>query len=267
MLALAAAAAGFAAATLHTAWIVHPVLRRPAWSVAVRGFVETREERERSDRIVVRTLSVAGRRLDAAPQRVRVAVRTGTAPAVGAFVTFKANLMPPLTPLRPGGYDFARDMYFSKLGASGFVLGGIKVAAPPSQDGGLWLHYAAAVGCIGKLADGSIVAYALEPDAFEDDCVRAALIIAVHADPPPDCAAKVITRQTWYDRGALALRRDGSGFVMESAWPKNYDRPWSPQWAPARHAPTPSAAATKKPSAPLTLRDATPAPDDVEADQ
>ncbi len=32
-----------------------------------------------------------------------------------------------------------------------------------------------ASGCIGKLADGGLVAYALEPDAFEDDCARAAL--------------------------------------------------------------------------------------------
>ena len=143
-LAFAALAAGYAAATLHTASIAHPVLRRPAWGVAVTGFVETREERERSDRIVVRVQSIAGRRLDAALQRVRVAVRPGTAPPVGSFVTFKADLSPPLPPLRPGGYDFARDMYFSNLGASGFVLGGIKTAVPPAQ-GGARLRYAAAV--------------------------------------------------------------------------------------------------------------------------
>lgn len=28
-------------------------------------------------------------------------------------------------------------------------------------------------GCVGKLADGALVAYALEPDAFEEDCRRA----------------------------------------------------------------------------------------------
>jgi competence protein ComEC len=636
-----AAAAGFAVATLHTAWIVHPVLRRPAWSVAMRGFVETREERERSDRIVVRTHTITGRRLDAAPQRVRVAVRSGTAPAVGAFVTFKANLMPPLAPLRPGGYDFARDMYFSGIGASGYVLGGIKTAAPPAASGtgsryatavegmrdaidkriravipgdegaiasalitgkrgtvtpevkdafyisslahvlaiagfhmavmtglvfffvrgglalipslashrpikkwaaaaalaaatfylvlsgagvatqrafimvavvlfgvmadrpaltfrtlslaalailtlapqalltpsfqlsfaatlaliaayqyglpwhakadtpfgariALWggrefaaiaftsliaglattpyaaynfyrlapygvlanllampvvsawimpmgmlglltlplgfdavfwrlmgggiewiiavvlwvahlpgavrrihafgvgpvllnsagllllcllrtplrlagaLPMAAAIvwavtvprpdllvspngqtaalrggdgrlavlhvahddfavedwlaadgdgrdahdrslgqgitcdpsGCIGKLADGAIVAYAVEPEAFEDDCARAALIVAVHDDPPPDCAAKVITRATWYERGALALRHDGGRFVMVSARPRNFDRPWAPAW----HARTDAAAATTNTSAVLTPR-------------
>jgi competence protein ComEC len=143
-LAFAAVTAGFAGATLHTAWIAHPVLGRPAWSVAVTGFVEAREERERSDRIVVRAQTIAGPRLAVALERVRVAVRRGDAPAVGSFATLKVNLSPPLQPLRPGGYDFARDMYFSGIGASGFALGGIKTEAPPVK-AGAWLRYAAAV--------------------------------------------------------------------------------------------------------------------------
>jgi len=34
--------------------------------------------------------------------------------------------------LRPGGYDFARDLYFQRIGASGFVHGAIKVVTPPT---------------------------------------------------------------------------------------------------------------------------------------
>src|SRR6201987_4181580 len=66
-------------------------------------------------------------------------------------------------------------------------------------------------GCIGKLADGALVSYATEPDAFEEDCRRTLLILATHDDPPPDCAAKVIGRDVWRRRGALALRRAGTG--------------------------------------------------------
>ena len=62
-----------------------------------------------------------------------VAVRKGTAPAVGSFVAFKAHLAPPLAPLRPGGYDFARDMYFQRIGASGYALGTIKIVPPPAS--------------------------------------------------------------------------------------------------------------------------------------
>jgi competence protein ComEC len=57
-------------------------------------------------------------------------------------VTLKARLLPPLRPLRPGGYDFARDMYFQGIGASGFVLGAIKIQEAPEQ-GGWRLRYAA----------------------------------------------------------------------------------------------------------------------------
>ena len=104
-----------------------PCSARPGMS-QVAGFVEVREERERTDRIVVRVHQLEGARASSEkPERVRVSVRKGTAPPVGAFVTFKARLSPPLAPLRPGGYDFARDLYFQGIGASGFVLGAIKV--------------------------------------------------------------------------------------------------------------------------------------------
>jgi competence protein ComEC len=84
-----------------------------------------------------------------------------------------------------------------------------------------------ASGCIGKLADGALVSYALEPDAFEEDCRRTMLVLATHDDPPPDCAAKVIGRDVWRRRGALSLRRDGAGFIVEGTRPENFDRPWA----------------------------------------
>ena len=123
--AFAALTVSFAGATLHTAWIAHPVLPHPAWGI---GFVEAREEREHNDHIVVRTRTMEGRGLDP----------------------------------------------------------------------------------------------------------------------------------------ALALRRDGAGFVIDSARPQNYDRPWAPDW----HARTAefSDAATNAARNPAP-RDATPTLDDIEADQ
>jgi competence protein ComEC len=143
-LAFTAVAAGFAVATLKSVQIAHPILARPAGNVAIAGFVEVREERERTDRIVVRALSFDGPRLEQKLDRIRVSVKKGTAPPVGAYVTFRARLSPPLEPLRPGGYDFARDLYFQGIGATGFVLGAIKLAEAPSPPG-LWLRYAASI--------------------------------------------------------------------------------------------------------------------------
>ncbi len=134
-LAFAAASAGFLTATAKRAAIAHPVLQATAWNVEIAGFVEAREERERSDRIVVRVHRISGARLDQLPERVRVSVRKGTAPPVATFVEFKARLSPPLAPLRPGGYDFARNLYFQGIGASGFVLGRIRAVEAPVPPG------------------------------------------------------------------------------------------------------------------------------------
>jgi competence protein ComEC len=131
-LGLFAIAAGFAVATIHTARIAHSVLRFGASGVTIAGFVELREESEHTDRFVLRVDRIEGARLDVKPQRVRLSVKRGTAPAPGSFVEVKATLDPPLQPLEPGSYDFARDLYFQEIGASGFVRGAITVLAPPA---------------------------------------------------------------------------------------------------------------------------------------
>lgn len=139
---IASVAMGFAAATWKTARIGHTVLTRPLYSVALSGFVETRDIRERTDRFVLRVATMATERGEIRLDRVRLSVKKGTAPDVGSFVQLKARLMPPLAPLRPGSYDFARDMFFQGIGASGFAMGAIKTVAPP-QTGGIALRYAA----------------------------------------------------------------------------------------------------------------------------
>ena len=72
---VAAMAAGFATATWKTARIAHGVLARPAYSVSLSGFVETRDIRERTDRFVLRVTQMDGPRLTNKP---------GARPAVGA---------------------------------------------------------------------------------------------------------------------------------------------------------------------------------------
>jgi competence protein ComEC len=139
---IAAMAAGFAIATWKTARVAHGVLARPMFSVSLTGFVETRDIRERTDRFVLRVATMESPRGDTKLTRVRLSVRKGTAPAVGSFVELKARLQPPLAPLRPGSYDFGRDLYFQGIGASGFVTGAIKTTQPPGS-GGLSLRYAA----------------------------------------------------------------------------------------------------------------------------
>src|SRR5262249_32005447 len=89
----AAIAMGFATATLKSHLIEHTILLAPAYSVSVSGFVEAREERERSDRIVVRVAAMEAARLGEKPDRIRLTVRKGAAPAVGAFISLRARLI------------------------------------------------------------------------------------------------------------------------------------------------------------------------------
>jgi competence protein ComEC len=139
---IAAAVAGFATATWKTARVAHTVLAKPIYSATLSGFVETRDIRERTDRFVLRVTAMDAPRSEVKLERVRLSVRKGTAPEVGSFVQLKARLLPPISPVRPGSYDFSRDMFFQGIGASGFVMGGITAVTPP-ETGGLRLRYAA----------------------------------------------------------------------------------------------------------------------------
>ncbi len=134
-LALFAISSGFAIAALKTALIGHPILRYPVSGVSITGFVELRDESQHTDRIVVRVERIDGNRIEGIPQRVRLSVKRGMAPPAGAFIAVKARLEPPLQPLRPGSYDFARDLFYQRIGASGFVNGAIKIITPPAVPG------------------------------------------------------------------------------------------------------------------------------------
>ncbi len=118
-------------------------------------------------------------------------------------------------------------------------------------------------GCIGALADGRLVSYVLAPDAFEEDCRRAAVVVATR-EPPPDCSATVIARNFLRERGAVTLRRDGANFIIDAAHPPNVDRPWAPRQA-SLDAATPAGAASTSAGTRKPARDATPKPEDREA--
>ena len=114
---IAAVAAGFAIATWKTARIAHGVLARPMFSVSLTGFVETRDIRERTDRFVLRVVTMESARGTTKLERVRLSVKKGTAPAVGSFVELKARLLPPLDTGAAGQLRFQPRHVFSPASA------------------------------------------------------------------------------------------------------------------------------------------------------
>src|SRR3954447_3799814 len=154
LIGVTAAAAGFAIATVKTARVAHPILQHSAWNVPLSGFIEVREQREKTDRIVVRVHSIEGRLRDA-PDRVRLSVKKRMAPPVGTFVQVNTRLNPPLRPLRPGGYDFSRALSFQRIGATGFVTGAIRIAEPPVPPSA-WVRYATTIAQMRGVIDTRI---------------------------------------------------------------------------------------------------------------
>jgi competence protein ComEC len=111
-------------------------------------------------------------------------------------------------------------------------------------------------GCVGRLADGRLIALARTMEAFEEDCRRAAVITSPR-EAPAQCAALVIDRNVLRKTGAVALRRTADGFALRAVRPDGYDRPWA-QARPAAAIAPPASAARRPPP------DATPRPADLE---
>ena len=110
-----------------------------------------------------------------------------------------------------------------------------------------------AVGCIGKLKDGRLVSRALSPEAFAEDCTRAAIVVSPR-QAPGDCAALLIDRKAWRANGAIGLRWTGTRFEQTASRLSGYERPRSlPPRATSNTAPVRPAA-----------RDATPRSEDLE---
>lgn len=126
IVALAAVAVGFGFATLRTYTVAAPILwREGTWTLEARVVaVEplAKGERLMLDRAVVERLPAS-----ATPERIRVNVRSGTIELrPGDRVRLRARLMPPGGPALPGGFDYARQAYFERLGAVGFVMGKVE---------------------------------------------------------------------------------------------------------------------------------------------
>lgn len=133
-MALAAFFCGFLVATAQTARIAHPVIAPPEGPVRFIGYVESRERRTTSDRIVLWVVKASGRGLKVTPQRVRLSLPRGSAPPEGTPITQLARILPPLAPAMPGSHDFGRAPWFDGIGAVGFGLGGpqpARIETPP----------------------------------------------------------------------------------------------------------------------------------------
>jgi competence protein ComEC len=117
-----------------------------------------------------------------------------------------------------------------------------------------------ASGCVVQAADGATIALTLKPEAFADDCARAAVIVTLR-QPPADCAAMVLDQEMLRRRGTLSLHKTADGYAITAIRPRGVDRPWSP--ASVENEPETIAPRPNRPARPV---DATPAENDLQPD-
>ena len=129
-------AAGLVVVWLRSTTVGVEPIQRPSVETITARILE-REEQPSRDRT---RLVLAMRDAETAQARkVRVNVPTeadDTAYAEGAVVRLRARLMPPSSPMLPGGYDFARTAWFDGLSASGTLIGDVELLeAGDGRDG------------------------------------------------------------------------------------------------------------------------------------
>jgi competence protein ComEC len=120
---------GFTAATLRTQLVEAPVLERRG-AHELEATVLLVEDRTRGQRLLLGGPSIEGLQPRATPAQIRVSTRSAE-PSFepGDRVRVRALLMPPSPPVEPHGFDYARQAYFERLGAVGYVLGQAQLVA------------------------------------------------------------------------------------------------------------------------------------------
>ncbi|MGP8232143.1 MAG: ComEC/Rec2 family competence protein [Methylovirgula sp.] len=117
-----------------TARVAAPVLDHITVAT-LEGTIEEMDFRESGARFLLRVDRAEGLAPQATPYRVRLTLKRTPPFEAGTYVRLKARLLPPASASLPGGYDFARDAWFARIGAVGNVLGRIEVITPPRPPG------------------------------------------------------------------------------------------------------------------------------------
>ncbi|MCB2114115.1 MAG: ComEC/Rec2 family competence protein [Parvularculaceae bacterium] len=123
---------GFAAADFRAAIVDAPILRQPMEFVQIEGRIRSVDESSAHRRITFDALRIENLDPEKTPARVRVTWRGAEFNAKpGDRVSMIVSLSPPPRPAAPGGFDFARQLFFQRIGAVGFA-----VSAPRMAPGG-----------------------------------------------------------------------------------------------------------------------------------
>lgn len=147
VLALLLMAAGFAAAQFRVLTHTAPILAKRIGPVAIEGQLVSLERLDTGVRLLIAPHSIDRVEALNIPERVRVKLLGKTAGdglQPGDMIRLRGVLMPPPGPVMPGGFDYARMLWFERIGAVGFAFGPpqrlVRASAPDIfRRGEIWL--------------------------------------------------------------------------------------------------------------------------------
>ena len=115
---------GIVTSKLRETEVATPVLRGPTSGVTLGGYIANFSDRSNNARMLdVAVEEATGIPEGEQPLRVRIYAPQSEWLEVGDYIKFKAYLAPLPRPVIPGGFDYARNLYFSSIGAGGRMIG------------------------------------------------------------------------------------------------------------------------------------------------
>jgi len=176
-------AAGFALAMVRTHMIAAPVLTVETGFVEIEGLLLEVEEGPAGRRMVIAPSRLGALEAEAMPAKVRLNWRgDGFEAAPGDVISLRGSLSPPPAPVAPGAYDFARQLYFERIGAVGFAVSAPRVLEKGERTMG---HRIEAL----RLALGRRVTEAIGPERPAVAAVCVALVTGKRDAVPPETEA------------------------------------------------------------------------------
>ncbi|MBE1237844.1 ComEC family competence protein [Phaeovibrio sulfidiphilus] len=135
------AAVGFVVAQSWAHAVQAPVLRHETPLIAIEGRIAGIHPLEKGLHLELDSLRLARTPGPDTPERIRVRAYDSSLPDDGPLlpgerVRFHGKLRPPSGPVLPGGYDMQRRFWFTRTGATGFVLGKIERTGDAAADSG-----------------------------------------------------------------------------------------------------------------------------------
>ncbi|MBI4966574.1 MAG: ComEC/Rec2 family competence protein [Rhodospirillales bacterium] len=130
-----ALALGFAGAELRARLVAAPVLERPVRMAMVEGEVIEVEPLSAGQRVTLERPRIERQGVPDL-ERVRIRLPAGAPiPMPGDRIRLRATVMPPAEPALPGGFDFARQAWFERLGGVGYAVGRVEIKPPEGEIG------------------------------------------------------------------------------------------------------------------------------------